>query len=102
MADYNYLWDTFEASDLRVLGATVDSIEDVQAMNERLGLKFPVIAEVDRAQVIDGLGAYPLDRRGTYHPVNMILDENGAVDVVSYSSDAIGRIGVEEALRFLI
>lgn len=102
MADYNYLYDTFKANDLPVIGATVDSLADVQAMSERLGLEFPVLAEVDRAVVVDGLGAYPLDRRGTYHPVNIITDESGAVDVVSYSSGAIGRIGVEEALRFLI
>ena len=85
-----------------MIAATVDSVADVQAMSERLGLEFPVLAEVDRALVIDGLGAYSLDRRGTYHPVNIITDETGAVDVVSYSSGAIGRIGVEEALRFLI
>ena len=102
MADYNYLIDTFDANDLPVIGATVDSMADVKAMSERLGPEFPVLAEVDRTLVIDGLGAYPLDRRGTYHPVNIILDENGLVDVVSYSSGAIGRIGVEEALRFLI
>ncbi len=85
-----------------MIGATVDSLADVEAMSERLGLEFPVLAEVDQAAVVDGLGAYPLDRRGTYHPVNIILDETGAVDVVSYSSGPIGRIGVEEALRFLI
>lgn len=101
MADYNFVYDAFKASNVRVIGATVDSVEDVTAMSERLGLEFPVLAEIDRAQVVDGMGAYPLDRRGTYHPVNVILDENGAVDVASYSSGAIGRIGPEEALRFV-
>jgi len=68
-----------------VIGATVVSLADVQAMSERLGLEIPVLAEVDRALVVDGLGAYPLDR---------------AVDVVSYSSGAIGRIGVERRCGF--
>lgn len=71
-------------------------------MSERLGLEFPVIAAIDRADVIDGLGAYPLLRRKTYHPVNVILDKNLEVEVASYSSAAVGRISVEEALRFLI
>ncbi len=102
MANYNYLYDTFKANDLPVIGATVDSPADVEAMSERLVLQFPVIGELEWSLVIDGLGAYPLDRQGTYHPVNIITDETGAVDVVSYSSGAIGRIGVEEALQFLI
>ena len=102
MADYNYVYDTFKNAGLRVIGLVVDSVADVNAMIERLGLEFPVVGEVDRDQVIQGLDAYPLDRRQSFHPVNIIVDVNGAVEVASYSSGAVGRIGVEEALRFLI
>ncbi|HJN39036.1 MAG TPA: hypothetical protein QGH28_02550 [Chloroflexota bacterium] len=82
-----------------VISIVVDSVEDVNAMIEHLGLESPVVGEIDRDLVIQRLDAYPLDRRQSFHPVNVIFDADGAVEV---ASGAIGRIGVEEDLRFLI
>ena len=83
-----------------VYAATSDSLEQAQAMVAD-GLTFPVAYGVTRADA-DLIGAWWSEDRGGYiQPTEFLLGRGGVVLASMYASGPVGRMGSDEALRWI-
>jgi len=84
----------------RVVAISVDSQSDASKTVERSHLTYPVLYGADVTDVAARFGAYSsADAHGTYiNSTGFIVDPNGDIALVVYSSGAIGRIVADDAV----
>ena len=100
MAAYEEAKDELTAMDVSVYAISVDSEENATEVKGR-GLSFPVAygATKDHA---DAVGAWWSEDRGGYiQPAEFLLSRGGVVAGSMYASGPVGRMGADEAIRFI-
>ncbi|MBT8240144.1 MAG: redoxin domain-containing protein [Acidimicrobiia bacterium] len=86
---------------LKVLAASVDSIDTTAKLKEGLHVGFPMFAEVDALALAEATGAHTYDRNGvdTAHATAFLVDPEGIVNNAVYSTGPIGRFTASEVIR---
>ena len=83
-----------------IYAASAESFEQAQAM-VGLGLTFPGAYGVTREEA-DLIGAWWSDDRGGYiQPAEFVLGLGGVVLASMYASGPVGRMGSDEAVRWI-
>ncbi|GAC1443989.1 MAG: hypothetical protein NVS3B17_07630 [Vulcanimicrobiaceae bacterium] len=103
MADFQNSFAAFQADDVDVVAASVDSLADTRKLVESERIAFPVGYGLDAEAVAKKLGGfYQNDPDGAYlQPANFVLDPDGRVVSATYSSAAIGRLTAQDARSYI-
>ena len=88
-------------ADIAVAAASVDSIEQTQALKDGLRVGFPMYAEVDVHAVAEATGAFFQDdeNRTILHATSFLLAPDGTINNALYSTGPIGRFTSSDILR---
>ena len=76
----------------------MDSQDNAAALVERLELGFPVLHGLPLAETAQTLGSFVETRRSILHATGFVVAPNGTIDLVCYSTGAIGRLEVGDVL----
>ena len=86
--------------DVSVFAVSVDSEENAAEVKGK-GLTFPVAYGATKEQA-DAIGAWWSEDRGGYvQPAEFLLGRGGVVLGSMYASGPVGRMGADEAIRFI-
>ena len=100
MAAYEAAKAELEALDVSVYAASVDDEENATEVKGK-GLSFPVAYGATK-DVADTIGSWWSDDRGGYmQPAEFLLGRGGVVLGSVYASGPVGRMGADEAIRFI-
>ncbi len=91
----------FDAMDVGIVALSTDTEEQALGVIERFGLKFPVACELELPEDADKIGAYFSLERNCFHATQFVLDSDRKVEVSVYSTGPVGRLSVEEVLRYV-
>jgi len=87
-------------AEIKVVAASVDSVENVGALKAGLRVGFPLYAEVDAAAVADATGAFMQSGDRTFlHATGFLIRPDGTVATAVYATGPIGRLNPTEVLR---
>ena len=85
---------------IKVLAASVDSVESVTKLKEGLHVGYPMFAEVDAKALADATGAHIQEGDRTFtHATAFLVDPEGLVSNAVYSTGPIGRFTASEVIR---
>ena len=100
MAAYEAAKAELEALDVTVYAVSTDNEEQAREVQGR-GLSFPVAYGATKTDA-DAIGAWWSDDRGGYvQPAEFLLGRGGVVLGSMYASGPVGRMGADEAIRFI-
>lgn len=100
MVDFAVHAGPFIDADIKVIAASVDSVENVQNLKEGLRVGFPMFAEVDAAAVAEATGAFMQTGDRTFlHATGFLITPEGKVGTAVYATGPIGRLNPTEVLR---
>ena len=86
--------------DVSVYAISVDDEENAREVKGK-GLSFPVAYGAAKTDA-DAIGAWWSDDRGGYvQPAEFLLGRGGVVLGSMYASGPVGRMGADEAIRFI-
>lgn len=104
MAGYRERLADFDAAGVQILALTAENEEDARAMREKVEPGFPILHGLDVGEMRDTIGCYVAsDADPPYvHATGVLLDPEGRVRLVVYSSGAIGRLQPEPALATIL
>ncbi len=86
--------------DVSVYAISVDNEENAKEVKDK-GLSFPVAYGATKADA-DTIGAWWSEDRGGYvQPAEFLLGRGGVVLGSMYASGPVGRMGADEAIRFI-
>ena len=98
MAAFEERKDDLGALGVTIIGASVDTLEDTQAMVDKHGLTFPMAYGVTKADA-EALGAWWSEGRGGFiQPSEFLLRQDGKVIDSLYASGPVGRLSAAEAV----
>lgn len=101
MADFQDKIERFTENGVQVVAASAETLEEAKETVAEAGLTYPVGYGLDPKGFASRFGAYYSDD-GTYlHATGFLLDPDGVVDIVVYSSGAIGRFTADDSLQIL-
>ena len=90
----------FIDAEIKVVFASVDSVETTTSLKEGLRVGFPVYAELDAAVVAEATGAHAqIGERTFLHATGFLLRPDGTVANAVYATGPIGRFNPTEILR---
>ncbi len=88
---------------VKVIGASVDSVESTAALRSGLHVGFPMAGELDAHAVAEATGAMIQTGDKTFlHATGFLLAPDGTVSISVYSSGPIGRFTASEVIRKVI
>lgn len=104
MVDFAVHGGPFIDADIKVVAASVDSIEKTATLKQGLHIGYPMFAEVDAAAVAEATGAFMhSDENRTFlHATGFLLTPDGAIARAVYSTGPIGRFTSSEILRTVL
>ncbi len=92
----------FQAAEIQIVAASVDSVERTNDLTEGLRVGFPVYAELDAHAVAEATGAFIQTGDRTFmHATGFILTPDGKVASATYSTGPAGRMTPSEILRVI-
>ena len=83
---------------MTVLAGSVDNRQDTQKLISNLGLTFPLAYGLDLEETASSLGGFYQSEKGFLQPSGFLIRPKGEVEVVCYSSGAVGRLKAENVL----
>ena len=98
MVGFEQIKGELDKLDARVIAASVDDAE--HAAEVAAELSFPVAYGVTREQA-RALDSWWEDRRSIIQPSEFIIDGDGTVLAATYSTGPVGRMGAEDAVRYI-
>ena len=101
MADYQEQLGEFERRAVRVVAATVDSLEDARKCRETNGLTYPLGYGLDAREVAAATGAFFEEKRGILHATSFVVAPDGTVANASYSTGPIGRLIAKDCIGLI-
>lgn len=101
MADFQEKLSNFTEKNVRVIGASSETLDDATTTVEKLGIEFPVGYGLDPKTFAATYAAYYSDDATYLHATGFLIDPQGKVDIAVYSSGAIGRFTADDALHIL-
>lgn len=85
-----------------MFGLAADSLEETQRMVRELALAFPVLSELDTAEIAEKTGIYVSSQDPVFFQASgYVLKPNGTVSVAVYSTGAIGRLEPDKTLAHI-
>lgn len=104
MVDFAVHGGPFIDADIKVIAASVDSVETTAALKDGLRIGYPLYAEVDAAAVAEATGAFMHagDDRTFLHATGFLLTPDGTISKAVYSTGPIGRFTSSEILRTVL
>lgn len=101
MADFQSLSGDFETEGIKVIAGSVDPIEKARETVEKVGITYPVAYGLD-VEAISGItGAYYEKERKFLQPTCFLIRPDNRIEVVCYSSGAIGRFVAKDVLSLV-
>jgi peroxiredoxin len=101
LADFQERLNEFNEKGIKIIGASVDNLEDAQKMIERNKLTFSMVYGMDAKEFAGMTGAFFDDRKGYIHATAFIIKPDGAIGDVVYSTGPIGRLAASDTLRLI-
>ena len=102
MGDFNRSWDVYEGAGVHVYALSVDPMEETQRMVRELALEFPVLCQLDAAEIAEATGVYVSHQGPVYfQATGYVLKPDGTVSVAVYSTGAIGRLEPDKTLAHI-
>ncbi len=104
MVDFAVHAGPFVDAGIKVVAASVDSVETTAALKDGLRVGFPIFAEVDAAAVADATGAFMhSDENRTFlHATGFLLEPDGTISKAVYATGPIGRFTSSDILRTVL
>ena len=103
MVDFAVHAGPFIDADIKVVAASVDSVESVAALKQGLHVGFPMFAEVDAEAVAESTGAFIQSGDRTFlHATGFLLTPEGKIGTAVYATGPIGRLNPTEVLRSVL
>jgi peroxiredoxin len=99
LADFQSRIAEFEAKHVPVIAASVDPLEEAEALIETMGLTFPVGYGLDYMTFAEQTGAFYEVRRSILHATDFLLKPDGTIVQAVYATGPIGRLWPEDCLR---
>ena len=100
MVDFAVHGLPFKNLGIKVLAASVDSVESVAKLKEGLHVGYPMFAKVDAPALAAATGAHIYEAEKTYtHATAFLVDPDGLVSNAVYSTGPIGRFTASEVIR---
>ena len=85
---------------VKVLAASVDSVESVAALKAGLHVGYPMYAEIDHHKIAADTGAHmQTGARDMMHATGFLVQPDGTVNAAVYSTGPIGRFTASEIIR---
>jgi len=85
---------------IKVIAASVDSVEQVAGLKAGLRVGFPMFAELDAQAVAAATGAHMQTGERTFlHATGFLLNPQGRVGTAVYATGPIGRFNSTDILR---
>ncbi len=86
---------------VKVVAASVDSVESVAKLREGLHVGYPMYAEVDAAALAEATGAsvHIGEDRTFTHATAFLVNPEGIISNAVYSTGPIGRFTASEIIR---
>lgn len=101
MADFQENLAEFEQRNTRIIGLSVDPLEDAQELIDKLGLTFDVAYGLEHMEFATKTGAFYEVRRSIIHATSFLLYGTGEVLAASYSTNPIGRYNAIDCQRVI-
>lgn len=101
MADFEERWSDFKNRDVKLLAASVDSLEDAIKTAGDLNLSFPVGYGLDAKEFSEATGAFWEEKRNIIHATEFIINPEGEVAYAVYSTGPIGRYKADDCIRLI-
>ena len=86
---------------MKVIAASVDTIEDAQKTVDRHKLTFPVAHGLSAREFSQRTGAFFDDAKGFLEATGFLLRPDGVVATAVYSTGAIGRLTAADTLGMI-
>lgn len=101
LADFQKFADDFTKLDVRILAASVDSIEDASKIVKEEQLTFPVAHGLNAEKVASATGAFYEEDKKFIHATGYLFNREGTIIVASYSTGAIGRLTPQDCITLV-
>ncbi len=102
MVDFAVHARPFIDAGIKVVFASVDSIDATATLKQGLHVGFPVLAEIDAETTAAALGSFVQTGDRTFmHATGFLLAPDGTIATAVYSTGPIGRLNPSEVLRMV-
>lgn len=89
-------------AEIKVVAASVDSVETTADLKAGLRVGFPMYAEVDAAEIAAATGAFMQSGDRTFlHATGFLVNPDGVVATAVYATGPAGRLTPGEVLRIV-
>jgi peroxiredoxin len=92
LADFQGHLNEFSEKGIKIIGASVDNLEDAQKMVERHKLTFPLAYGMDAKEFAGMTGAFYDDKKLFLHATGFIIRPDRIIEGAVYSTGPIGRL----------
>jgi len=101
LADYNSKLSEFTKSDIQLIAASVDGLEEARDLRNKLILGFDLGYGLNAKAVAESTGGFFDDVKGFLHAASFIIDPANEIAVSAYSSGSVGRLAADDALKLI-
>ncbi len=101
LADFQGRLNEFSEKGIKIIGASVDNLEDAQKMVERRKLTFPLAYGMDAKRFSGMTGAFYDEKKLFLHATAFIIRPDGTVEGAVYSTGPIGRLVAADTLMLI-
>lgn len=99
MVDFATAAGPLIASEIKVVAASVDSVEQTADLRAGLRVGFPMYAELDAHAVAEATGAFIQTGDRTFlHATGFLLRPDGAIHTAVYATGPVGRLTPADVL----
>jgi peroxiredoxin len=98
LADFQGRILDFNEKGIKVVGASVDNLENAGKIVERRKLSFPVAYGLDAREFARLTGAFFDEAKGYLHATGFLLRPDGTIDDAVYGTGPIGRLVAADTL----
>ena len=101
LADFQARINDFSGKGIKIIGASVDNMEDAQKMVERNKLTFSLAYGMVAKEFADMTGAFFDTKKGFLHATAFIIKPDGTIGDAVYSTGPIGRLTAADTLMLI-
>lgn len=101
MADFQAHFQDFQSEGIKIVAASVDSLEKAGETVQKLGITYPVGYGLDPEEVSKSTGAYYDGEKKFLHAAAFIIGPNNSLVVACYSTGPIGRFTAKDVLSLI-
>ena len=101
MADFQSSYKEFESEGIKIVAASVDSLEKAKETVQKGGITFPVAYGLDPEGISKTTGAYYEAEKKFLHATGFIIGPDNTLVVACYSTGPIGRFTAKDVLSLI-